>query len=241
VATGLRTGHESVRAWDLPTRLFHWSLVTLIAASWASYRYSEQIGDARLFWHKWCGYAVLILLVWRLMWGVVGSSTSRFAGFIRGPATALDYARDLVSGRPRQFLGHNPLGALMVLALMAAVGLQASLGLFNVEHNDITAGPLYRLVDEAWHKSIRSWHRWWFYWGILALAAAHVSANVLYGLVKKDPLIPAMVTGRKPRAAYEDAAEADIAPAASLRALVCLVLAAAIVLGGIKLLGGRLY
>jgi cytochrome b len=233
-------GPETVRAWDLPTRVFHWSLVLLMLCSWATFQYSEVIGDHRLVWHKRSGYAVLILVVWRLIWGFVGSSTSRFSGFIRGPGAALAYARDLVAGRSRHFLGHNPLGALMVLVLLALVGAQAAMGLFTVEHNDLTAGPLYRLVDEETQKLLSRWHRRAVYWFLIPAIVLHVTANVLYGLAKKDPLIRAMITGRKHAAPYEDAAEADVVRRPLIRAVGVLILAAALVLGGILALGGRL-
>ena len=232
---------ETVRAWDLPTRVFHWMLALLIFCAWFSWRYSEWFGDDLLVWHRWNGISVLVLLVWRLLWGFAGSSTSRFAAFVRWPWSAAAYGLDLVRGRDRHYLGHNPLGAYMVLALLAAVGAQATLGLFTVEHNDSGAyGPLYRLVDEATWTKLSKWHLWSFYWVLLPLIGAHIAANVLYGVVKKDPLIRAMVTGRKPRADYEDAAEAALLANPVGRAAAVLVLAVAIVLGAILALGGRL-
>lgn len=229
-----------VRAWDLPTRAFHWALAALIAISWASQEYSALIGDHRLVWHRWSGYAVLILIVWRLLWGFGGSSTSRFANFLRGPGTTIGYAVDIARGRPRHFLGHNPIGALMVVALLSLVGGQASMGLFTVEHNDLTAGPLYRLVEEDTQKLVSRWHRRLFYWLLLPAVGLHVAANLLHGLLLKDPLIQAMMTGLKPAALYEDEREAELVSRPLARALGCLAVAAGIVLGGIVMLGGRL-
>lgn len=233
---------RTVGAWDLPTRLFHWSLVFCIISAWVSFRYAEAFGDHLLRWHRWNGYTVLVLLVWRLIWGFAGSSTSRFSAFVRWPWAALRYGLDLVSGRDRHFLGHNPLGTYMVLALLAVVGTQAGLGLFTVEHNDSGAyGPLYRLVTEATYKRLSHWHQWAFYWVLLPLIAAHITANILYGAIKKDPLIRAMATGRKPAGNYEDEAEVRLVDRPMLRALACLALAAAIVFGGIVVAGGRLW
>lgn len=234
------TAEVKVRAWDLPTRVFHWTLVVLIATSWATFQYSEVIGDHRLVWHKRSGYAVLTLIVWRMLWGFAGSSTSRFANFVRGPRAIFAYARGLAKGTGGRFLGHNPLGALMVLALLALVSGQALMGLFTVEHNDLTAGPLYRLVDEDTQKQISRWHRRSVYWFLLPAIAMHVAANLLHGIVKKDPLITAMFTGRKPTARYEDGTEAEIVSRPVLRAFALLALSASIVLGGITALGGRL-
>lgn len=231
-------GAGSVRAWDLPTRLFHWSLVTLIVGAWASVEFTEKTGDITLVAHRWTGYAILVLLVWRLIWGFAGSSTSRFTSFLRGPAAVLAYVADLLARRPRRFLGHNPLGALMVMALMAVVMAQAVLGLFTVEHDDLANGPLAKLVDETYWKPIRIWHHWIFKRVLLPLVALHILANVLYGVIKKDPLIPAMITGVKPAARYEDAGEPVGDPA--LRAIGCLVIAAALVFGALVALGGKL-
>lgn len=229
-----------VLAWDLPTRLFHWTLAALVLSAWVSFRYSENFSDHLLKWHRWNGLAVLTLLVWRVMWGFAGPPTARFASFVRGPGAAIGYGRDLLAGRPRRFLGHNPLGAFMVLALLAMLLAQSSLGLFTVEHNDLTAGPLYRLVSGATTKWASRWHHMVFDYILLPLIVLHILANVLYGLIKREPLIPAMITGRKPRADYEDAHAEARAGRPMVRALVLLALAAAIVLGGIRLLAGRL-
>jgi cytochrome b len=232
---------KTVQAWDLPTRLFHWSLVIALVSAWASFTYANKLGDHNLVWHKWNGYFILVLLVWRVIWGFVGSETSRLKSFVTWPWRAAGYALDLVRGRDRHFLGHNPLGTYMILALFGVVGAQATLGLFSVEHNDLTAGPLYRLVSEATYVKITKWHIWAFYWVILPLIAIHVTANTLYGLVKKDPLIRAMVTGKKPERDYEDGRGIVVAQGTNLKALIVLVVAIVIVLGGIRLLGGRIF
>ena len=229
-----------VTAWDLPTRVFHWALVVAIASGWVSYRYAEAIGDPTLVWHRWNGLAVLVLIVWRLLWGFAGSSTARFVTFVRGPSAALASARDLMSGRARHFLGHNPLGAFMVLALLGAAAIEAALGLFAVDDNNLVGGPLYHLVAEEATEVLTRWHAWLFYWMILTLVAMHVTANVLYAIVKKEPLVRAMITGEKPAVRYEDAAEAQIVSRALARAALCLALAAAIVFGAILACGGRL-
>lgn len=230
-----------MRAWDLPTRLFHWTLVVLLVCAWASFEYAEQLGDFTLKWHRWNGYAILVLLVFRVLWGFVGSSTSRFSAFVRLPNVALGYGLDLVRGRDRPFLGHNPLGSWMIVALLVVVAGQAVLGLFTVEHNDSGAfGPLYRLVSDATWKQFSKWHLLGLHWVILPLVGLHIAANLLYGLVKKDPLIRAMITGTKPAANYEDQSEAVIVARPLLRATACLVVAAVTVFGTIAGVGGRL-
>jgi cytochrome b len=233
-----RTG--VVRAWDLPTRLFHWTLVTLIISAWVSFRFAEAVGDYTLRWHRWNGYAILVLIVFRLLWGLVGSSTSRFSSFLSWPWTAVRYITDMVRGRDRHYLGHNPLGAWMIVGLLTVVAAQGVLGLYTVEHNDITAGPLYRTVPEAVWQQLSKWHLWVFYWVILPLVGIHVTANVLYGALKREPLVAAMITGVKPVSDYEDGTEAQIVERPLLRALVVLCVSVGIVFGGIVLLGGRL-
>lgn len=229
-----------VRVWDWPTRTFHWLLVLGILCAWLSHRYGAKIGDPTLIWHRWNGYAILVLIVFRLLWGLVGSSTARFSHFVHGPLFVLGYARDFVRGRKRRFLGHNPLGTMMVLVLLAAVLAQGVLGLFTLEHNEIVAGPLKRLLSDEMTEKVSKLHvRALNY--ILILVGIHVLANAAYGLVAKDPLIKAMVTGRKPAADYEDEPEAAISPSVTRRALVTLAVAIVIVFGGIMLAGGRIF
>jgi cytochrome b len=238
---GAVASDDKVRAWDLPTRVFHWLLVLLILLSWASWRYSEALGDPALKLHRWNGHAILTLVVWRVLWGLVGSSTSRFSAWLWWPWTAAIYGIRLLRGQTPLYLSHNPLGAYMILLLLAAVTAQAVSGLFTVEHNDLTGGPLYRLFSEEGQKRITEWHTSFFYWWVLGLVPIHILANFWYGLAKKEPLITAMVTGRKPAADYLDAPEADIVARPMLRALMCMVVAAGLVFGTIYgALGGKI-
>ena len=231
---------SKVRAWDLPTRLFHWLLAILILLAWASWRYSELLNDPTLKIHRWNGQAILVLIVWRLLWGFVGSSTSRFSAWLWWPWTTVAYAFHILRGRTPLYLTHNPLGAYMILLLLAAVTGQAITGLVAVEHNDLTAGPLYRLASEETQKKVTGWHTTYFYWWVLVLVPIHILANFWYGLAKKEPLITAMVTGRKPAADYLDAPEATLVGRPMARALVCLLIAAGLVLGIIYgALGGK--
>ena len=119
---------SKVRAWDLPTRLFHWLLALLVLLAWASWRYSEALGDPSLKLHRWNGHAILVLVVWRVLWGLFGSSTSRFSAWLWWPWTAAAYGWEILRGRTPLYLTHNPLGSYMILALLAAVTAQAVLG-----------------------------------------------------------------------------------------------------------------
>ncbi|HRO50896.1 MAG TPA: cytochrome b/b6 domain-containing protein [Hyphomicrobium sp.] len=228
----------SVPAWDLPIRVFHWTLLALIVGAWVSVSFAEALGDTTLVYHRINGLAILTLIVWRILWGFAGSSTARFTGFVRGPLTLASYAGALLRGRARRYLGHNPMGGLMVLALLATVATIGSLGLFAVDDNDLVGGPLYRLVGESQNIRLTRLHDQIFYTALLPLVMLHIAVNSLYTLVKKDPLIQAMVTGRKPAMDYADAPRA--APVSLGRAVVLLATAAAIVLGGILALGGSL-
>jgi cytochrome b len=229
-----------VHAWDWPTRAFHWSLVTLIFCAWASFELAPRIGDVSLRWHRWNGYAILILVVFRVFWGFAGSSTSRFSAFIRWPWIALRYGLDTLSGKSRPFLGHNPLGSWMIVALLTAVAVQGTLGLFTEEHNYTSAGPLRRLLEDNTAERISKLHVQGFK-VLLVLIALHVLANSLYQIIKNDPLITGMITGRKPVASYEDAAALVLASRLGMRACICLAAAITLVFGSVTVLGGRIF
>ena len=225
---------RTVAVWDLPTRLFHWTLVVLLAMAWVSRNY----GDAGLVWHAWNGYALLVLIVWRLLWGVVGSSTARFRSFLYGPSAALRYAIDFAKRRPRPFLGHNPAGSFAVFAMLGLVGAQGFLGLFSYDdHDALVGGPLSSKVPDAVWSAATQLHHIGFDL-IVVVVAVHVAASILYVVWKGENVVRAMLTGRKAARSYEDAAEAQLASPA--RALVCLMAAAAIVFGGIVAAGGKL-
>ncbi len=228
----------TVRAWDWPTRVFHWSLVASIISAYVSFKLADRMGDPTLIWHRWNGYFILVLVVFRLIWGFVGSSTARFASFVVWPWTALRYGWQSMAGRAPAYLGHNPLGTWMVLVLLALVSTQATLGLFALEHNELVAGPLKRLVSHETSEAITKLHIKGIY-VIGAFVILHVLANALHGLFK-EPLIPAMLHGRKPGLAYIDAPEARIPANVTARAAICLAAAAVIVFGGITALGGRI-
>jgi cytochrome b len=233
------TSTATVKVWDWPTRAFHWMLVFGVLNAWLSFKFADTVGDPTLRWHRWNGYAILVLVVFRVIWGFAGSSTARFSAFITWPWNAMFYGVDLLKGRNRPFLGHNPLGSWMIVALLLAVFVQATLGLFSLEHNELVAGPLKRLVAHETSEKITKWHVFGIN-VILGLVVFHVTANVLYGAIKKDPLIKAMITGKKPISTYEDQQEADIPQNVILRAFGCFLASIVVVFGGISLLGGKI-
>jgi len=171
--------------WDLPLRVFHWSLVACVTAAVAT----GELGGAWMPWHGRAGLAIVGLLVFRIVWGVVGPPTARFAGFAPTPRRVLDTLR----GRWRG-IGHNPLGALAVFALLGLLALQAGTGLFG--NDDIAfAGPLNRFVDEALGARLTGWHRIAAD-GLFVLLALHLGAIAFHVLVKRHVLVRPMVTGR---------------------------------------------
>lgn len=230
---------RAVKAWDWPTRAFHWLLVLGIVSAMASHSFGHAMGDHTLIWHRWNGYFVLVLLVFRFIWGFVGSSTARFAHFLRGPFFILGYVGDALRGKKRRFLGHNPLGSVVIFILLGGVFLQATLGLFTLEHNEIVAGPLKRLLSDEQTELVSKLHVRGFNI-LLAVIGLHILANSLYGLFAGEPLITAMVTGKKPAAAYEDGAEAEISAHVTRRAAITFLAAIIIVFGGITALGGTI-
>jgi cytochrome b len=213
--------------WDWPVRLFHWTLVALLAGSWAS----AEAGVEYMQWHMRCGYAVLALLLFRLVWGFWGSASARFAGFVRGPRAVLGYTRAWFGQRPRHYLGHNPLGGWMVIMLLLLVAVQAGSGLFA--NDDIfTEGPLYGLVGKDTSDLLTFIHKRNFNLLLLAVGL-HVAAVLLY-LWRGENLLKAMFTGRKPAGVYEDR-PGVMAPL--WRAVVCLILAVGAVWLMLELLG----
>jgi cytochrome b len=212
---------DEVRVWDPAVRLFHWTLVCLVACAWISYKF----GDTRMIWHQWNGIAILVLVVFRLLWGFFGSSTARFRTFVKGPAAVLAYLR-----APARTLGHNPVGALMVLALLAGLAVQGGFGLFATD-DVIASGPLYHTVPSKVGAKLTTFHRIGF-WVVVGLVATHVAAIVTYLLRKKENLIRPMITGRKPRAGFE----AEPAPVlrSPLLAAAALLVAAGLVWGGMQ-------
>ncbi len=177
---------RTIRIWDLPTRLFHWLLLLLVVAAFVT----GWLGGNLIEWHGRAGIAITGLLAFRLVWGFVGSTYARFAHFVPGPGRLLAYLRGQWQG-----LGHNPFGALSVLALLSILIFQAVSGL--VSNDDIAfEGPLYALVSKSTSDSLSSLHRQNF-WIIIALVSVHVLAILFYARVKKDNLVKPMITGVK--------------------------------------------
>jgi cytochrome b len=201
------SGEQQV-VWDLPTRLFHWLLAAFVLFSWWSVHHHH--GD----WHVWSGCAILALLVFRLLWGFVGSSTARFRSFVRGPRSIADYWHGRWAG-----IGHNPLGALSVLALLLVVAVQVGLGLVSQDEDGIIMGPLAQLVSSDTSDRARDLHEFWFNL-VLAFIALHLLA-ILYYRLRGKRLVAPMITGQAPTRA----GLAPMQPGTWRAALLCLAVA----------------
>lgn len=182
---------HTVRIWDLPTRLFHWALAACIVGLVVS----AKLGGNAMVWHFRLGHAVLALLLFRLVWGLVGGHWSRFAVFWVSPARLLRYVRGQVL--PQDTAGHNPLGALSVFALLGAVALQVGTGLFS-DDEIAFAGPLTRFVSGDW-VGLATWlHKDVGQFLVMGLVVLHLLAIAVYvGVKKHKGLVRAMVVGDK--------------------------------------------
>ncbi len=177
---------QRILVWDLPLRLFHWLLVVCVSGSIVS----AKIGGNAMVWHGRFGLVVVGLLVFRLVWGFVGSTYARFFQFVRGPGAIVAYLRGQWHGE-----GHNPLGALSVLAMLGTLLLLVATGLFA--NDDIAfEGPLYALVGKDLSDRVVGIHRL-VEPLIILLVVAHLAAIAFYVRIKKETLIMPMITGQK--------------------------------------------
>jgi cytochrome b len=196
----------SVRVWDLPTRLFHW----LLLAAVVGLVITGSVGGGLMVWHFRLGYTIMALLLFRIIWGLVGGRWSRFASFVRGPGTIVRYLRGQSRPEEHAEVGHNPLGALSVLGLLGVLVLQVACGL--VADDEIAnVGPLNRFVSSELASWATSWHKGPGKLLLLVLVGLHVAAILFYKLAKRLDLIGPMVRGDKPLPADTPASRDDLA------------------------------
>ena len=185
------TSPRPIRVWDLPTRLFHWSLVLLVCFLWYSGGTTERLME----WHFRAGYAVMALVLFRILWGIWGSPWSRFSRFVASPRQGLAYAQQAwQQRRPPHAVSHNPLGGWMVLVLLAVLLLQTLTGLFSSD--DISLfGPLSGLVSSSQSSTLTAIHHWnaELLWLLITLHILAIVAHKVLG----EPLVLAMITGIK--------------------------------------------
>lgn len=181
-----------VRVWDLPTRAFHWVLALAVIGAVVS----AKVGGGAMVWHFRLGYLVFGLLIFRLVWGLVGGRWSRFASFVRGPAAMGRYLRGAARPGDGFEVGHNPIGALSVLAMLAWLALQVGTGL--VADDEIAnLGPLNRFVASETGLAATGWHKTFGQWGLIALVVLHLAAIAFYRFGRKVDLVGPMLRGDK--------------------------------------------
>jgi cytochrome b len=179
---------DRVRVWDLPLRVFHWTLLVLVAVAFIT----ALVGSKAMVWHGRAGVGIAGLLVFRLVWGIAGSTYARFAHFVRSPQAVRDYLAGRWEG-----IGHNPLGALSVLAMLAALAVQVATGL--AANDDIAFnGPLYPLVTHQLSNALTELHEG-NAWIVGTLIVLHIAAIAFYARIKKENLVLPMIRGWKVR------------------------------------------
>lgn len=184
--------HSGALIWDLPTRVFHWLTVALVVTSWIT----AEIGGNAMTVHVWSGLSLLTLVLFRVVWGVVGGTYARFTNFVRGPRAAAEYGAALLRGEANTSIGHNPLGALMVVALLVNLVVQATTGLF-ANDDVMLEGPLAARVSKETSDLLTKVHHLSFD-VLLVLVALHIAAAMFYLVIKRENLIRPLITGRKP-------------------------------------------
>lgn len=203
---------NKVRVWDLPTRVFHWSLVLCFLGLVIT----GEVGGEAMPWHFRMGYTVLSLLLFRLIWGFVGGRWSRFSGFVVGPATILRFVRG--EGTAQQSVGHNPLGSLSVLALLGFAFLQVMAGLFS-DDEIATAGPLAKFASSSLVTYATYYHTKIGKIVLIVLVQLHIAAMVFYRIKHNENLVLPMLKGDK-ELAYPFESARDDAKSRSLATLV---------------------
>ncbi len=210
---------REMKIWDLPTRLFHWGVVALFAVSWAS----AEVDNFTV--HYYSGYGMFVLILFRLLWGLVGSDTSRLSACFSTPATLISYLGELVQRKPGNDVGHNPLGGLGVLALLSLLIAQVATGLFAQDIDFINSGPLSGLISFDAGNQASDLHHLLFDI-LLIMIGLHLTAVLFHEGYKSERLISAMISGWR---RYGD--DGPITPPTLLpapRALIALILSAAV-------------
>jgi len=194
---------HKIRVWDLPTRLFHWALVAAVIGL----AITGTIGGNAMVWHSRFGYSVLTLLLFRIVWGLVGGRWSRFGAFIYSPASVINYLKG--KGKPEHGIGHNPIGAGSVFAMLGFLLAQVGTGLLS-DDEIAFAGPLTRFVSNATVGLATDYHKNIGKWIVLALVVLHIAAIAFY-LWRKHNLVGAMLHGDKELVTAAPASRDDMA------------------------------
>ena len=190
--------------WDLPTRVFHWALLVLVGVSFTT---GLMGGFNIMDYHMLSGYGILSLVIFRILWGLIGNYHARFTSFVKGPKTTIAYARQLLGKHQQPSTGHNPLGALSVLAILAVLLIQAGSGLF-ANDDILLEGPLIHLVSDRTSSQLTSIHET-VPWIIAGLVLLHLAALAYHIIARGENLLLPMLTG------WQKSASTDIKSAST--------------------------
>lgn len=180
----------SVRVWDPLVRLFHWSLVLFFSIAYLT-------EDELFSLHSFSGYAVALLVGFRLVWGLIGTRYARFTSFVTGPRAVWRYLNALFSGKPRHYIGHNPAGAAMILLLLVSLVITSVSGMSIIAADG--QGPLADTFVAAYSGEwVEEIHEFFANFTVF-LVVLHVAGVLIASLLHRDNLVRAMITGRKPR------------------------------------------
>lgn len=183
---------QTIKVWDLLIRIFHWSLVGFFALA-----YLTEGEDEWMTIHSYAGYSILILLVFRLLWGVIGTHNARFSNFITRPKEVLVYLKGLIAGNAKDYIGHNPAGAMMIVALIVSIAITgfSGMALYATDGH----GPLATSFFATWPEgAIKEVHEFFANFTVF-LVVIHVGGVIVSSLLHKENLVRAMVTGKKQR------------------------------------------
>ena len=184
---------NQIKVWDPLVRIFHWTLVAAFTVAFLT-----EGEDSTMFLHSWAGYTILGLVLFRLVWGLIGTRHARFTDFVRTPATVLAYGKDLLRGRARRYLGHNPAGGLMIVLLLISLLMTGLMGmaLLGIEEQ---AGPLAGMMAGVGHDTgevVEEIHEF-FANATLFLVVIHVLGVLVESLLHRENLVRSMCNGRK--------------------------------------------
>lgn len=184
---------ETIKAWDPLVRIFHWSLVFFFLLAFIT-------EDDWLSIHVQAGYAVLLLIGFRLFWGVVGSRQARFSTFVKSPATVFSYLKAMLSFKVPHYLGHNPVAAVMVIALIVSIIMVSFTGMIVIASEG--KGPLASTLFSSWRGEWMEEVHEFFANFTMLLVLAHVSGVLISSLLEGENLVKAMITGNKNKREY---------------------------------------
>ena len=183
---------QRVRLWDPALRAFHWLLAALVITTWLL----GKFGPAKMTLHFWLGYAIIALLAFRLIWGLIGPQPARFTHFLKGPGPVVGYLRHMFAREPSYWPGHNPMGGWAVVLLLGLLVWQVGTGLVVDPDDFINVGPLADQVSAATRKAARGWHNLGATL-LLVMVVVHVGIIAFYKLWKREDLVRPMLTGWK--------------------------------------------